>query len=83
MQVINVSEIQNNFNTIFDEVVKNQDEIIVNRNGNENVVIIPFEEYKSLKETLYLLGNKNNAKHLLESIKQIEEGKFLQRELIE
>jgi len=83
MQVINIAEIQNNFNTIFDNVIKNQDEIIVNRNGKENIVIIPFEEYTSLKETLYLLGNKNNAKHLLESIKQIEEGKFQQREIIE
>jgi len=32
-------------------------------------------------ETLYLLSNKNNADHLYKSIKQIREGKIIEKQL--
>lgn len=34
-----------------------------------------FPNHSSIQETLYLLGNPNNAKFLYESIKEVEEGK--------
>jgi antitoxin YefM len=35
------------------------------------------------QETLYLLSNPANAKHLLEAIAEVEKGSFIKRELIE
>jgi PHD/YefM family antitoxin component YafN of YafNO toxin-antitoxin module len=35
---------------------------------------ITLTEYDSMAETLYLLGNANNARHLAESIAQLKAG---------
>lgn len=83
MQVVSMTEARNNFKAIFDAVYLNNEEVIIHRKGRENVVVIPFDEYSSMKETNYLLSNPNNAKHLHESIKQLREGKAFERELIE
>ena len=83
MHVVSMTEARNNFKAIFDAVYNDNDEVIIHRKGKENVVVIPFSEYNSIKETNYLLSNKNNAKNLQESIKQLREGKFTQKELIE
>lgn len=83
MQVVSMTEARNNFKAIFDAVYNDNDEVIIHRKGKENVVVIPFSQYNSIKETNYLLSNKNNAKNLQESIKQLREGKFIQKELVE
>ncbi len=83
MQVVSMTEARNNFKAIFDAVYNDNDEVIIHRKGKENVVVIPFSEYNSIKETNYLLSNKNNAKSLQESIKQLREGKFTQKDLVE
>lgn len=83
MQVVSMTEARNNFKAIFDAVFLNNEEVIIHRKGRENVVVIPFDEYNSIKETNYLLSNSSNAKHLKESIKQLREGKAIERELIE
>ncbi len=53
MQVVSMTEARNNFKSIFDSVYLDNDEVIVHRNGRENVVIIPFDEYNLIKETNY------------------------------
>jgi antitoxin YefM len=42
-----------------------------------------LEDYESLKETAYLLRSPRNARRLLESIKELEEGKRIQKEILE
>ncbi len=83
MQVVSMTEARNNFKEIFDSVYIDHDEVVIHRKGRENVVVIPFDEWSSTKETNYLLSNPNNAKHLLESIKQLKGGKGFEKELIE
>ncbi len=83
MQVVSMTEARNNFKAIFDSVFNDHDEVVIHRKGRENVVVIPFDEYNSIKETNYLLSNKNNAKHLLDSVQQLREGHYKERELIE
>lgn len=82
MQVVSMTEARNNFKAIFDSVFLDNDEVIIHRKGNENVVVIPFDEYNSLKETNYLLSSPNNAQRLEESIKQIRDGKAIERKLV-
>jgi antitoxin YefM len=64
--------------------------IVTTEEGEQGVVMplefflkLPKEDLASWQETLYLLSNPANAKHLLESIAEIEKGKFQKRELIE
>lgn len=77
MQVVSMTEARDNFKTIFDAVFLNNEEVIIHRKGRENVVVIPFDEYDSIKETNYLLINPNNAKRLNESIKQLRDRKAM------
>jgi len=83
MQVVNINEAQKSFKDIFKSVYLDNEEVIVNRKGRENVVIIPFSEYNSIKETNYLLSSKNNRDRLLNSLKDARGGKVFEKELIE
>jgi len=83
MQVVSMTEARNNFKAIFDSVYLDNEEVIIHRKGKENVVVIPFDEYNSIKETNYLLSNRNNARHLLESTEELHNGQWSQRELTE
>lgn len=83
MQVVSMTEARNNFKEIFDSVFHNHEEVIIHRKGKENVVVIPFDEYNSMKETSYLLSSAKNREYLSESIKQLKEGKTIEKGLIE
>ncbi len=83
MQVVNITEAQNNFKDIFDLVFLDNEEVVIHRSGRENVVVIPFNEYNSIKETNYLLSSKKNREVLLRSLKDARSGKSFEKELIE
>lgn len=83
MQVVSLTEARNNLKAVFDSVYLDNDEVIIHRKGHENVVVISFDEYNSMKETSYLLSNKNNREHLEESMKQLREGEAVEKDLIE
>ena len=83
MQVVSMTEARNNFKEIFDSVYLDNDEVIIHRKGRENVVVIPFDEYNSIKETNYLLSSQKNREVLMRSLKDARDGKVFKKELIE
>jgi len=83
MQVVSMTEARNNLKEIFDAVYLDKEEVIIHRKGRENVVIIPFDEYNSIKETNYLLSSAKNREVLLRSLKDAREGRVFEKELIE
>jgi antitoxin YefM len=83
MQVISLTEARNNLKAVFDAVYLNNEEVIIHRKGKENVVVIPFDEYSSIKETEYLLKSPKNREILLKSLKNARESKTFEQELIE
>jgi len=83
MQVVSMTEARNNLKEIFDAVYLDNEEVIIHRKGRENVVIIPFDEYNSIKETNYLLSSAKNREVLLRSLKDAREGRVFEKELIE
>jgi len=66
-----------------DRLEKERGELVVMRDGHEPMVILPQSELEGLKETLHLLSNPENAKMLLDSIAELDAGKFTERELID
>ena len=50
MQVISLSEAQNNLDAILDSVYLENKEVIIRGNNNENIVVIPYKQYKTLKQ---------------------------------
>ena len=57
--------------------------IIITRSGQQAVVMMSLDDFKSLEETSYLLRGPKNAKRLLQSIADLETGKGVSRRLAE
>jgi antitoxin YefM len=83
MQSLSVSETRANLKSVLDRVVADKAPIAITRQKGEGVVMISQSEWESIEETLYLLRSPKNAKRLLESIKELDAGKGVERDLIE
>ena len=83
MQVVSMTEARSSFKYIFDAVYHDNNEVIIHRKGKENVVVIPFDEYNSMKETNYLLSSPANKKNLLASLRQLRDGKGFEKDILE
>ncbi|MGV8923149.1 MAG: type II toxin-antitoxin system Phd/YefM family antitoxin [Thermomonas sp.] len=66
-----------------DRVCDDHEPIIITRNGQQAVVMMSLDDFKSLEETSYLLRSPKNAKRLLESIAALQAGKGSARSLVE
>ncbi len=65
------------------KVCKDHEPVIITRQNNESVVMISLEDFKALEETAYLLRVPKNAKRLLESIAELEQGGGTERTISE
>jgi antitoxin YefM len=83
MDAVTYSDLRQNLKTYMDKVYSNHDPLIITRKNNENLILLSINEYNSLVETNYLLGNEANAEHLRKSIGQLKNGKYKNRELLE
>jgi antitoxin YefM len=72
-----------NLEQLVKQVIADAESTIVVTESGDRVVLVPFDEYNSWKETLYLLSNPANADHLRRSIAEAEAGKAQERELRE
>jgi len=82
MQIYSLSEAKHNIRAMFDSVYLNKEEVVIHRKGRESVVVISLDEYNSLNETKYLLKSNTNRDVLLESLKELRDGKGFERELL-
>lgn len=82
METVNYSDFRSNLKHWFDKVINDVSDVIIKRKGGKDLVLISLDEYNSLKETTYLLSGKNRD-ILMQSIKELEEGKGIEHDLIE
>ena len=61
------------YRKLWKKYVKTMPLISLTRNKAKPVVVISLEDYRSMEETAYLLQSGENAKRLLESIKEMDE----------
>lgn len=76
MQAVFYSQARNNLRTLIDKVCNDFDEYIITTKDNKSAVLISYDEYSAMKETMYLLSSKNNRDRLLDAVDQIESLKF-------
>jgi antitoxin YefM len=81
MQAIVYSNARNNLRTLINRVCDDFDEYIISTKDKKSAVLISYEEYASMKETLYLMSSKKNKQRLDSSIEQIENAQFQIKEL--
>lgn len=82
MRVINYTELRLNLKKWLDLVVDDFEELVIKRKNNKDLVLISMDEYRSLKETQYLLSGKNRE-HLMKSLEEAKEGKTTEQDLTE
>ena len=83
MKTMSYSDSRARYAEMLDTVSDDREEVIITRAGHEPVVVVSLDDYESLKETAYLLKSPANARRLLASIEQLENGEGIQRDLLE
>ena len=83
MRIINFSDARNSLRTVIDQVVEDADVTVISRRDAPDAVVMSFDYYSSLMETVHLLSSPANAAHLAKSIAQARAGQAQVREIIE
>ncbi|PKG44204.1 type II toxin-antitoxin system Phd/YefM family antitoxin [Psychroflexus sp. MES1-P1E] len=82
MEIVNYTNFRSNLKHWFDKVIDDVSDVVIKRKNGKDLVLISLDEYNSLKETTYLLSGKNREV-LLDSVKELEEGKGEIKDLID
>jgi antitoxin YefM len=83
LDVINYTTLRQNLAKVMDDVCDSSSYVIVTRQNARPVVMMSYEEYRGIEETLYLLRSPANAERLLQSIAELNAGNYVQHDLIE
>lgn len=81
MQAVFYSQARNNLREIINKVCDDFDEYIITTKDNKSAVIMSYEEYSAMKETMYLLASKNNRERLNDAVEQIENAAFTKKDI--
>jgi len=81
MQAVFYSQARNNLRDIINKVCNDFDEYIITTKDEKSAVLISYEEYSAMKETMYLLSSKNNRDRLNDAVEQIENLNFIKKEI--
>ncbi len=82
MNVLTFSEARASFKQAMDDVCLHHEPTMITRQRGEHVVMMSLDDYNSMVETMYLLGNAKNATRLSESIAQLKAGNAQPRGLL-
>lgn len=83
MEIINYTDARKNFTATMDKVCENHMPVAITRRNGKAVVMLSLDDYNSWEETMYLLRSEKNRKRLLEAVKDIENGQYQIRSLLE
>ncbi|MBE0482734.1 MAG: type II toxin-antitoxin system prevent-host-death family antitoxin [Bacterioplanes sp.] len=83
MDAISYTNARSNLAKMMQQVCDDHSPVIITRSKAPSVVMLSLEDYEALQETAYLLRAPKNARRLLASIAELENGKGEERELAE
>lgn len=69
-----ISEVKTRLPELVTEVAEREEEIIVTRNGKPIAVIVSYEEYERLKETLDVLSDRKLMKQIHQGERYLARG---------
>lgn len=81
MQAVFYSQARNNLRDIINKVCDDFDEYIITTKDDKSAVIMSYDEYSAMKETMYLLSSKNNRDRLNDAVEQIENMQYTKRDI--
>jgi len=83
MKSITYTAARQNLAKTMEKVCRDRAPVIVTRKSSNSVVIMSLDDFEALEETAYLLRSPKNTRRLIESVAQLENGKGMDRELME
>jgi len=83
MNVLTYSDARANLKDVMDRVVQDRTQVVVTRQKAEAVVLVSLEDWNAIEETMHLLSTPKNAERLRSSIRQLDEAKGIEHELVE
>jgi antitoxin YefM len=81
MRIVTYSEARSSLKSVLDAVHDDADVTVISRRDGADAVVMSFDYYQSIMETMHLLSTPANAAHLAKSIAQHKAGKATRREL--
>lgn len=82
MEVLTYSDARANLKAVMDRVVRDRTHVVVTRQKAPGaVVIVSLEDWNAMVETMHLLSTPKNADRLRDSIRQLEQGNGMDRQL--
>lgn len=83
MLAVNYSELRKNLKDYCDKAVDNVETVLVTRKDHRNVVMISLDQYNNLVENAYIMSDADYYKDLVARADDIENDKFIERDLVE
>lgn len=83
MVAVNYTTVRNNMKDLFDKVSDDYETVIITRKNDKNVVLISLEQYNTLIENDFIYTNKKYYNRLLDSKRQLEQGKSVSKTMEE
>lgn len=83
MDAISYTSARANLAKTMAKVCEDHAPVIITRKSEAPVVMVSLADYQAMEETSYLLRAPANARRLLESIAELENGDGLVKELLE
>lgn len=83
MESLSYTSARSNLAKTMEKVCSDHAPVAITRKGEGSVVMISMEDYQALEETAYLLRSPKNARRLMQSIIDLEEGHGQEKDLVE
>jgi antitoxin YefM len=82
MRVISYTEARSTLKAVLDGVSNDHDITIINRRDGADAVVMSFDYYQSVMETLHLVSSPANANMLAKAVAQDKAGQAKPRKLV-
>ncbi len=82
MRIVSYSEARNSLKSVLDAVADDAEVTVISRRDGADAVVMSFDHYQSIMETMHLLSTPANAAHLATSIAQYRTGKSKRQKLV-
>ena len=75
MTTTTATNFRSNVKRYLDLVINDSQEVIISR-GSDSAVLIPLDQYNSIKETEYLMSSKVMEEAILKGMEDVKSGNF-------
>lgn len=82
MDVVSYSDARANLKGVMDRVVADKTHVVVTRQKAEAVVMVALSDWNAMTETMHLLSSATNAARLRGAVRELDEGRGAERDLV-